>query len=184
MQTRRQFLKAAGLAAGSTAILGSPLQAGRRGGQKRPNILWITSEDNSISWISCYGSKNAKTPAIDKLAEEGFQYLYCFDNAAVCAPTRSCWITGMYAISNGTQPMRSRNGIPHDKIKYYPDLLRKASNSWPRFESWVTRYSTRLPLRLTLNSSNPSMPAWGRVIAGTRGRSKWMLFRMMRSRPW
>ncbi len=32
----------------------------------------------------------------------------------------------MYAISNGTQPMRSRNLIPHDKIKYYPDLLKKA----------------------------------------------------------
>ena len=34
----------------------------------RPNILWITSEDNSISWVSCYGSKNAKTPNIDRLA--------------------------------------------------------------------------------------------------------------------
>lgn len=96
------------------------------GAEQRPNILWITSEDNGISWVSCYGGTNAQTPAIDKLAEEGFRYLFCFDNAAVCAPTRSCWITGMYAISNGTQPMRSRNAIPHDRIKYYPDLLRKA----------------------------------------------------------
>ncbi|NQT86121.1 sulfatase-like hydrolase/transferase, partial [bacterium] len=58
--------------------------------------------------------------------KEGFRYTHCFDNAAVCAPTRSTWITGMYAISNGTQPMRSRNQIPHNIIKYYPDLLRKA----------------------------------------------------------
>ncbi len=94
--------------------------------QEKPNILWITSEDNGISWVSCYGGTNAKTPAIDQLAQEGFRYLHCFDNAAVCAPTRSCWITGMYGISNGTQPMRSRNMIPHDKIKYYPDLLKKA----------------------------------------------------------
>ena len=93
---------------------------------QKPNILWITSEDNGVSWISCYGGKNTKTPAIDQLAQEGFRYLYCFDNAAVCAPTRSCWITGMYGISNGTQPMRSRNEIPHDKIPYYPDLLKKA----------------------------------------------------------
>ena len=68
----------------------------------RPNILWITSEDNSIEWISCYGSKNAKTPNIDQLAKEGFRYLYCFDNGAVCAPTRSSWITGMHSISNGS----------------------------------------------------------------------------------
>lgn len=94
--------------------------------ESRPNILWITSEDNGISWVSCYGSRNAKTPNIDKLAEEGFRYTHCFDNAAVCAPTRSTWVTGMYAISNGTQPMRSRNLIPHDKIKYYPDLLKAA----------------------------------------------------------
>ncbi len=32
----------------------------------------------------------------------------------------------MYGVSNGTQPMRSRNLIPHDQIKYYPDLLRQA----------------------------------------------------------
>lgn len=92
----------------------------------QPNILWITSEDNGVKWVGCYGGTNAKTPAIDQLAKEGFRYTHCFDNAAVCAPTRSCWITGMYGISNGTQPMRSRNQIPHDKIKYYPDLLKAA----------------------------------------------------------
>ncbi|MEC7907079.1 MAG: sulfatase-like hydrolase/transferase [Verrucomicrobiota bacterium] len=93
---------------------------------ERPNILWITSEDNGISWVSCYGGTNANTTAIDQLAKDGFRYTNCFDNAAVCAPTRSVWITGMYGISNGTQPMRSRNLIPHNRIKYYPDLLREA----------------------------------------------------------
>lgn len=95
-------------------------------GVDRPNLLWITSEDNSISWVGCYGSKNTKTPNIDQLAKEGFRYLHCFDNAAVCAPTRSTWITGHYAISIGTQPMRSRYEIPHDRIPYYPDQLKKA----------------------------------------------------------
>jgi N-sulfoglucosamine sulfohydrolase len=96
------------------------------GAEDRPNILWLTSEDNGISWVSCYGGTNCRTPAIDQLAAEGFRYTHCFDNAAVCAPTRSTWITGMYAISNGTQPMRSRNKIPHERIPYYPDLLREA----------------------------------------------------------
>ncbi len=97
-----------------------------RAAEPRPNILWLTSEDNGISWVSCYGGTNCRTPNIDGLAKEGFRYTHCFDNAAVCAPPRSTWITGMYAISNGTQPMRSRNEIPHDRIAYYPDLLRKA----------------------------------------------------------
>ena len=109
-----------------SCLMPAPANALKTATLERPNILWITSEDNGISWVSCYGGTNAKTPAIDRLAEEGFRYTHCFDNAAVCAPTRSCWITGMYGISNGTQPMRSRNSIPHDTIKYYPDLLKKA----------------------------------------------------------
>ena len=95
------------------------------GKMAKPNILWMTSEDNSIEWISCYGSKNAKTPNIDQLAQEGFRYLYCFDNGAVCAPTRSSWITGMHSISNGTQPMRSGFEIPAT-IRFYNELLQKA----------------------------------------------------------
>ena len=32
---------------------------------ERPNILWITSEDNGVSWVSSYGGTNAQTPNID-----------------------------------------------------------------------------------------------------------------------
>ena len=34
-----------------------------------PNILWITSEDNS-PFLGCYGDKNATTPNLDQLARE------------------------------------------------------------------------------------------------------------------
>jgi arylsulfatase A-like enzyme len=92
----------------------------------QPNFLWITSEDNNVDWVGCYGNSNGDTPNIDKLASQGFQYMYAFANAPVCAPSRSTWITGIPAISMGTQPMRSRYPLPHDLIKYYPDFLRKA----------------------------------------------------------
>lgn len=91
-----------------------------------PNILWLTSEDNNIDWVGCYGNKYAETPNIDALAEQGFRYTHCYANAPVCAPSRSTWITGVNAISMGTHPMRSRNDIPHNMIKYYPDYLKEA----------------------------------------------------------
>ena len=50
---------------------------------KRPNILWLTSEDNNASWLGCYGNENAKTPNLDKLAAEGFLYENAFANAPV-----------------------------------------------------------------------------------------------------
>jgi arylsulfatase A-like enzyme len=89
----------------------------------RPNILWLTSEDNSVDWIGCYGNPQVTTPSIDQLAAQGFRYTHCYANAPVCAPMRSTWITGVMAISMGTHPMRSVYKIPHDKIKLYPDLL-------------------------------------------------------------
>ncbi|TWU37923.1 Arylsulfatase [Novipirellula aureliae] len=89
-----------------------------------PNILWLTSEDNNVSWVGCYGNPHAETPNIDRLAAEGFQYMHAYANAPVCAPSRSTWITGINAISMGTHPMRSRYDIPHGQIPYYPDLLR------------------------------------------------------------
>ena len=94
--------------------------------ESRPNILWLTCEDNNVNWVGCYGNPHADTPNIDALASEGFQYMHCYANAPVCAPSRSTWITGIHAISMGTHPMRSRYPIPHDRISYYPDLLKKA----------------------------------------------------------
>ena len=95
-------------------------------GSERPNILWITSEDNNVKWVGCYGNPHADTPNLDKLAGKGFLYLNCFANAPVCAPSRSGWITGVHPVTLGTLPMRSRYPIPHDRVKYYPDYLKDA----------------------------------------------------------
>ena len=92
---------------------------------KKPNILWLVSEDNTDTWLGCYGNKYANTPNLDKLAKEGFLYKNAFASAPVCAASRSTWITGINAISMGTHNMRSRYPIPHNKISYYPDILRK-----------------------------------------------------------
>ena len=91
---------------------------------ERPNILWLTSEDNNVKWIGCYGNPHVNSPNIDQLATEGFRYTHAYANAPVCAPSRSTWITGVHALSMGTHPMRSRYNIPHDLIKYYPDHLK------------------------------------------------------------
>ena len=106
----------------SAVVLGSAVLSAQT---EKPNILWLTCEDNNASWIGCYGNDLANTPNIDALAKEGFQYMKAFANAPVCAPSRSTWITGVNAISMGTHHMRSRYAIPHDKIPYYPDLLKK-----------------------------------------------------------
>ncbi len=93
-------------------------------GPDLPNILWITSEDNSPI-LGCYGDKNATTPNLDKLASEGFRYTRAFANCPVCSPARNTIITGVYAASNGNEQMRS-NYKKSESIQAYSSLLREA----------------------------------------------------------
>jgi arylsulfatase A-like enzyme len=88
-----------------------------------PNILWLTSEDNS-PFFGCYGDTFATTPNLDKLASEGFLYTHAFANAPVCAPTRNTILTGIYACSGGNEHMRS-NYPKSDIVKTYPEFLRE-----------------------------------------------------------
>ena len=123
---RKLFASISWLAAAMLLIPITAVHSAEPVAEKRPNVLWIVCEDSSVNWFGCYGSRDAKTPNIDALAKQGFRYTHAYASAPVCAPSRSTWITGMNAISTGTQPMRSRYGIPHEQIKYYPDYLRKA----------------------------------------------------------
>lgn len=88
----------------------------------KPNILWITSEDNS-PYLGCYGDETARTPNIDAFAKISSRYENCFSNAAVCAPARQTLITGIYATSLGGQHMRSDVTFP-DHVKYFPSYLK------------------------------------------------------------
>ena len=89
-----------------------------------PNILWITSEDNSPI-AGCYGDKLATTPHMDRLAETGFLYTHAYANAPVCAPARNTILTGMYASSTGNSHMRSRYS-KSDMVKPLPTYMREA----------------------------------------------------------
>ncbi len=71
-----------------------------------PNILWITSEDNS-PFLGCYGDDFARTPNLDQMAADGFLYTHAYANAPVCAPARNTIASGIYASSGGHSNMRS-----------------------------------------------------------------------------
>jgi N-sulfoglucosamine sulfohydrolase len=91
---------------------------------QRPNVLWITSEDNG-PYLGCYGDPLARTPNIDRLAGQGVRYVNCFSNAAVCAPARQTLISGMYATSLGGQHMRSQATFPPGVV-FFPKYMRDA----------------------------------------------------------
>lgn len=94
------------------------------GADARPNILWITAEDISPN-LGCYGDTYARTPVLDRLAAQGVRYTNAFGITGVCAPNRSCLITGVYPSTLGSHNMRCETRLP-DAIKCFSEYLRHA----------------------------------------------------------
>ncbi len=89
----------------------------------RPNILWISSEDNGPH-LGCYGDPDANTPHLDALAKRSVIYRNCWSNAPVCAPARTTIISGMFCPSTGSEHMRSEVPLPSG-MKMFPQYLRE-----------------------------------------------------------
>jgi N-acetylgalactosamine-6-sulfatase len=99
-QTRREFLKAAGLASASTVVpllLSSPVaMAEPVSSNKKPNIVFILADDLGYGDLACYGRQDIKTPVIDGIASEGVRFTNYYANGPECSPTRTAFLTGRY----------------------------------------------------------------------------------------
>jgi N-sulfoglucosamine sulfohydrolase len=74
----------------------------------QPNIVFILADDCTHWDLGCYGSKDAKTPNIDKLAEQGIKFNRCYQSAPMCSPTRHNIYTGLYPVKTGAYPNHTR----------------------------------------------------------------------------
>ncbi len=95
--------------------------AGSVSAAERPNILLIVSEDNGPE-IGCYGDPFVKTPALDRLAEEGARFHNAYVPQAGCSQSRAALLTGLFPHQNG------QIGLATWKFRMYredtPNLVR------------------------------------------------------------
>ena len=70
---------------------------------KRPNFVFVVSEDNSIHYLSLYGNKLGITPNIEQLADNGLTFNHAFSCAPVCSVARTTLATAMHAPRVGFQ---------------------------------------------------------------------------------
>ena len=126
---RRDFLKAASLAA-ATAVLPRAARAAEK--IPRPNIVFINMDDLGWMDVAFMGSKFYETPNIDRLASEGMIFTNAYSNAANCAPSRACVMSGQYAPRHGIYtvgssergsartrkliPTKNRTDLPDDNV--------------------------------------------------------------------
>ena len=74
---------------------------------KKPNIIWITIEDQSQYLLPFNGNTDVRLPNLEKIADESIIFDNMYATYPVCAPARSSIITGMYPNSIGTHNMRA-----------------------------------------------------------------------------
>ncbi len=80
------------------------LALGKAQAAKRPNILFIMSDDHAAEGIGAYGSwlkDYVHTPAIDRLAAEGMRFTNVCCNNSICSPSRASIISGQYSHVTG-----------------------------------------------------------------------------------
>jgi arylsulfatase A len=94
--TRRHFLGTMGAAMAAAATSRSLRAAGGR----KPNIVFILSDDVGLDLIGCYGSDRFKTPNIDALARAGIRF-EAGHSTPLCGPTRCEFNTGRYPFRTG-----------------------------------------------------------------------------------
>ena len=91
--SRRQWL--------SAAAAGPFIHTTCAADAKRPNFLFLLTDDQSYHTMSCTGSTFMKTPNMDRIAREGALFTNGFVAMSLCAPSRACFLTGLYPHTNG-----------------------------------------------------------------------------------
>ncbi|MEM7371421.1 MAG: arylsulfatase [Bacteroidota bacterium] len=61
-----------------------------------PNIIFIMADDLGYGDLGSFGQRVIQTPNLDQMAKEGMRLTQCYAGSPVCAPSRSCLMTGLH----------------------------------------------------------------------------------------
>ncbi|MCL6260797.1 sulfatase [Aquiflexum sp. TKW24L] len=90
---------------------------------KRPNIIFIMSDDHAYQAISAYDTRLIQTPNIDRIAKMGMLFTNACVTNSICAPSRATILTGKHSHVNG----KIDNHFPFDTTNItFPQLLQSS----------------------------------------------------------
>lgn len=100
---------------------------------KRPNIIFMMTDDHTTQAMSCYGGHLIQTPNMDRIAAEGIRMDNCFAVNALSGPSRACILTGKFSHINGfTDNASTFDGSQQT----FPKLLRQAGYETAIIGKW------------------------------------------------
>ncbi len=118
-----------------SAILAAPCTHAAGLAGKRPNIIFILTDDQGYGDVSANGNPVLKTPHLDRLHGEGVRFTD-FHVSPTCAPTRSALLTGRHEFKNGvTHTILERERMTLDAVTL-PQVLKTAGYTTGMFGKW------------------------------------------------
>lgn len=124
---RRLFVQSLGAAA-TVLPLANVVQAATVA--KRPNILFIMTDQQRGDWMGCMGDLLAHTPNMDALAKDGMLFRQAYSSMPTCTPARAVLLTGQDAWHCG---MLGYGNVPRTLPNDFPVLLQKAGYNTAAF---------------------------------------------------
>ncbi|MEG0814967.1 MAG: sulfatase [Mucinivorans sp.] len=101
---------------------------------KRPNILYIMTDDHAQQATSCYDGRYNRTPGIDRIANEGVRFENSFVANSISGPSRACMVTGKHSHVNGFLDNQGRQFDGSQQT--FPKLLQKAGYTTAVIGKW------------------------------------------------
>ena len=147
-QTRRKFLQMFGFSIGS--VLGATsLLAGTVIKSRKPNLLFIMTDQQRSDALSIAGNTVLETPNLDRLAKQGAYFKNAYSPCAVCCPARSSVLTG-HTVEKTR--MRTNNLAYHPKEKglmtmpTFDEILSAEGYHCEYYGKWHSLTSQRIQL--------------------------------------
>lgn len=100
---------------------------------KRPNIVFIMTDDHTKQAMSSYNSIINQTPNLDRIANGGVKFLNSFCTNSICAPSRAVALTGKYSHMNGLRDNRDK--FDNSQMTF-PKLLQDAGYKTAVIGKW------------------------------------------------
>ena len=130
---------------GSSLLFVAVVANAAEGGDGRPNVVVIYTDDMGIGDLSVYNNGWVETTNIDRLASPGIRLCSYYSAAPVSSPSRAAWMTGLFPLETGINTYlhtREANRL-HEQRDFLPaeymtiaDVFKKSGYRTGYFGKW------------------------------------------------